>query len=102
MSEDRVNELNQEVTGAIYFVDQLTDRESAGARAVYARISRLEEEIATLVPASKVEGAFARRGAVRAAMDAGDERRATDLAATYVRDGASETLAQELHELLKR
>lgn len=102
MSEDQLIELNRQVTGAIEFVDRLTDKTSPGARQVYAKISRIEDEIAQLVPASEVEGAIARRGAVRAAMDAGDERRAIGLAVTYARDGASETLIRELQELLKR
>lgn len=102
MSQDRLNELNQHVSEAINAAERMTDQSSVEAKESYLKVSRLEEQIAELVPASDVQGAIARRGAVRAAMNAGDERRAIGLAATYARTGADETLARELQELLKR
>ena len=64
------------------------------------RLSVLEAEIAELVPAREVEGAIARRGAVRAAVNAGDKERARNLVDQYVKVGISEELRDQLDALL--
>lgn len=53
------------------------------APAAYLEVSKLEERIADLLPASNPEGLLARRGAIRAATAAGDTQRASALRARW-------------------
>ncbi len=75
----KLDELNQQVTSAI-FKQQEASRE----------VSRLEEDIAKLTELGSSEGEIARRGAVRAAMVAGDTERARQLAFRYVAECGEE------------
>jgi hypothetical protein len=91
--------LNALLTGAIWRAEQL---EAHGARAAlaWAEVSVLEESLATLLPAAVSEGRIARRGAVRAALKAGDAARAHALAERYGKKTASRPLKQALREML--
>ena len=71
------------VTEAIRRAEALEDLGAPGTRIAQMDVSKLEEEIAKLLPASDPEGALARRGAVRAALAARDFSRARQLAAHY-------------------
>ena len=93
MNQDRLNELNQLVTEGIFVAERAVDQNSPKAKEADREVSRLEEEIASLKPASDLEGEIARRGAVRAAMNAGDTRRAIDLAATYIMEDCDKSAA---------
>lgn len=95
--------LNLLTTEAILRAEALTDLGSPGARAAHLEVSQLEERIADLTLASSAEGAFARRGAIGAAVLAGRMDRAEELVATYGADpGAPEGLREELKELVAR
>jgi len=74
------------VTEAILRADALEDLGAPGAAQAQLDVSRLEERIAELLPASDPEGAIARRGAVRAAAKAKDYARAKSLADQYLAD----------------
>lgn len=67
------------VSDAILRAETLADLGAPGASAAQLDVSFLEERIAATVPASNPEGALARRGAVRAAVAAGDLGRANSL-----------------------
>lgn len=72
------------VSEAIHRAEGLEDRGDPGVRAAYLRVSILEEMVAEVVPASDPEGAVARRGAVRAALEAGEPARAQYLAERFL------------------
>lgn len=96
----QLDDLNSAVTEAIFEAEALDDGESA-APAAYHRLSVLEERIAAQLPAGGFEGAVARRGAVRAAVAAGDLDRAHELVRRYSEDPeASDDLRLELVDLL--
>jgi hypothetical protein len=91
--------LNTLVSGAIWRAEQL---EAHGIRPVlqaWAEVSSLEEELAKALPVSESEGRIARRGAVRAALKAGDYARAHALAEAYVAD---ETAPRSLKAALRK
>jgi hypothetical protein len=89
------------VTEAIERAENLEDLGAPGARGAHLDVSLIEERIAVLVPASEIEGAVARRGAVRHAVAAGAHARAKDLMARFVADEAAPAaLQRELRELL--
>jgi hypothetical protein len=91
--------LNTLVSGAIWRAEQL---EAHGIRPVsqaWAEVSSLEEELAKALPVSESEGRIARRGAVRAALKAGDYSRAQALAEDYV---AEETAPRSLKAALRK
>ena len=68
----------------------------------WAEVSLLEEELAKAIPASKSEGRMARRGAVRAALRAGDRVRAETLVASYLGEAtAPKSLKTALPKLLQ-
>lgn len=75
--------LNQQVTAAIFRVEQLP-RGSAEQAEAWLEVSAIEEQIASLIEADLVEGAIARRGAVTAAMHAKHWRRAYRLVESYI------------------
>ncbi len=96
MSE--LSELNQQVTAAILRAEGASVAESAIA---YHEVSRLEEAIAALTLPDSAEGGYARDGAVRAALSAGDRQRAQLLARRYLSEpGAHPALAATLAALL--
>lgn len=76
--------LYPQVTDAIERAEALEEAGALGTRAAFLDVSFLEEEIASELLASVVEGMLARRGAVRAAIKAGAFARATDLAERFV------------------
>lgn len=98
------------VTEAILRAESLdADGRARDAVLAYQEVSRLEEEIAALLPAADPEGALARQGVVTAALDAGDVTRAIERARFYVGDaGLSpefradiEALQREAEEMLR-
>ena len=98
MSADTLNTL---VSGAIWRAEQLGELGLEVERA-WLEVSRLEEELAKIIPAIEGEGRIARRGAVRAALKAGDFMRATDLFEQYVAEvDAPKALCAELRKLLR-
>jgi hypothetical protein len=89
------------VTEAIERAENLEDLGAPGAQQAHLDVSLIEERIAALMPASEVEGAIARRGAVRHAVAAGAYSRAGDLTAHFVaEDAAPIELQDELYDLL--
>ena len=93
--------LNTLVTGAIWRAEQLEARGISPAQA-WAEVSSLEEELAKALPVSGPEGRIARRGAVRAALKAGDYVRAQLLSDGYLADEASpKTLKTALRKILE-
>lgn len=100
MSSD-LDLLKLRTTEAIFRADALTDLHAPGAAAAHREVSLFEEQIAERTVASKPEGAIARRGAVGAAVLAGDDARAEELIARFSADeGAGETLYQELTDVV--
>ena len=93
--------LNTLVTGAIWRAEQLEAHGMRFASQAWAEVSSLEENLAKLRPASDSEGRIARRGAVRAALKAGDHARARALAEDYVKKAAPTPLKKALREMLE-
>jgi len=87
------------ITEAIRRAEVLDDLRAPGARRAYLDLSCLEEKVAELLPASNPEGALARRGAVRAALTAGDFTRAQHLVKRYLAEGEIDS---ELRFTLRR
>ena len=93
--------LNTLVTGAIWRAEQLEARGIRPAQA-WAEVSSLEEELAKALPAAEAEGRIARRGAVRAALKAGDFPRAHLLSDGYLSDEAApKSLKTALRKILE-
>jgi hypothetical protein len=64
-------------------------------------VSKWEEELAKVLPVRSPEGRIARRGAVRAAVKAGDRARAAHLANAFRSEpGAPPTLKRALSQLV--
>ena len=94
--------LNSLVSGAIWRAEQLEDRGIGSASQAWAEVSSLEEELAKILPVSESEGRFARRGAVRAALKAGDYARAYEMTECYSsEDAAPKSLKTELSKILE-
>ena len=74
------------VTEAIRKAETLKDLGAPGAAAAFLDVSLLEEKIAETLPPTDPEGAVARRGAVRAALSAGEFGRARQLVERYLTD----------------
>jgi hypothetical protein len=102
MSEDKLDVLNDKVGEAIRSAERIADQTGGEAKAAHLKVSVLEEQIAELTAPETMEGAIARRGAVRAALKAGDEERAVGLVAKYTTAGINDTLSEELQALLVR
>ena len=91
------------VTEAIRRAEVFEDLHAPGARDAWRDVSRLEERITRILPASDPEGAIARRGAVRAAIAGGECERACDLVTRFkAEDDVSVTLVAELEALRQR
>ncbi len=75
--------LNSLVSGAIWRAEQLEARGIGSTAQAWAEVSSLEEELAKVIAVSESEGRIARRGAVRAALKAGDYVRAYALTEGY-------------------
>ena len=94
--------LNTLVSGAIWRAEQLETRGIRPSSQAWAEVSSLEEELAKALPVSDAEGRIARRGAVRAALKAGDYTRAQILADGYLaEDSAPTSLKTALREILE-
>lgn len=89
------------VTEAIERAENLEHLGAPGARGAHLDVSLIEERIAAHIPASEVEGAVARRGAVRHAIAAGVHSRAENLMASFVAEDATPAeLQEELRDLV--
>jgi hypothetical protein len=91
--------LNTLVSGAIWRAEQLEAHVIRPVSQAWAEVSSIEEELARALPVSESEGRIARRGAVRAALKAGDYARAHALAEGYV---AEETAPRSLKAALRK
>jgi hypothetical protein len=93
--------LNALVTSAIWRAQQLEANRIGSASQAWAEVSSVEEELAKALPTSQGEGRIARRGAVRAALKAGDYTRAQELSDSYANEkGATKALKAALKEML--
>jgi len=90
--------LNILVSGAIWRAEQLETLGFASAQRAWMEVASLEAELAKALPASSPEGRIARRGAVRAALKAGDFTHAQNLAASYLND--TPTMRNDLRRIL--
>lgn len=96
-----VDSLNTLVTGAIWRAEQLEDRGVESAALAWKEVSLIEEELANALAVSEPEGRIARRGAVGAALSAGDYARAEALVMRYTsEDAAPAELRDALREML--
>jgi predicted nucleic acid-binding protein len=95
---DRLRSLYSQVTAAIAEAEAVGNPSSPPARAAFATVSSLEEEIARLLPPSDPEGAVARRGAIRAALKSGNHPRAQELLDLFSTD-ADAALASDMRAL---
>ena len=94
--------LNALVSGAIWRAEELDSRGIPSASLAWAEGSSFEEDLARAHPVSEGQGRIARRGAVRAALKAGDYARAQALADGYLADdGAPESLKTALCNILE-
>ncbi len=101
ISDMAIDELYSEVSRAIWEAEGASDPYGPEAKSAFAEVSLLEEAIAERLPADDFEGMIARRGAVRAAVSAGDLIRARQLAQLYREDPkANESFKRSLLELL--
>ena len=96
-----VDTLHALVSSAIWRAEQLDELGLETACLAWMEVSKLEEEIAKIIPAKEAEGRIARRGAVRASLKAKDLVRAQDLVERYAEDGASRALRAEFREMFK-
>lgn len=98
MNNDALNTL---VTSAIWRAEQLEERGINGAFLAWEEVSSLEDELAKTIEGSQPEGRIARRGAVHAALKAGNYARARELATSYAADESSSgTLKATLKKIL--
>jgi hypothetical protein len=93
--------LNTLVSGSIWRAEQLETHGVRPASQAWAEVSSLEEELAKAFPVAEAEGRIARRGAVRAALKAGDYGRAHDLADGYLAEEAPKSLKTALRKILE-
>jgi len=99
---EAIRTLYPKVTSAIMRAENAEARGDASAKEAYSDVSRIEEEISTHLPAASPQGAVSRRGAVRAAIYAGDLQRAQSLAERYAGEADIEAaFAEELRGILK-
>ena len=97
-----VDTLNALVSGAIWRAEQLDELGLDTANSAWKEVSKLEEEIAKIVPTKEAEGRIARRGAVRAALKANDHVRARDLFDRYTaEEGVPRALRSDLRKMLR-
>jgi isopropylmalate/homocitrate/citramalate synthase len=97
-----VETLNSLVSSAIWRAEQLEDSGLETASSAWGEVSKWEEELANAIAAKEPEGRIARRGAVRAALKAGDHLRAQGLVQRYATgNGVPSTLRRELQGMLK-
>jgi hypothetical protein len=91
------------VSEAIRRAELLADMGAPGVRDAYLEVSLLEERIAEALPVSDPEGVLARRGAVRAALNARDFGRVRLLTARFSKEASKAPgLRRELSEFTKQ
>jgi len=94
--------LNTLVTEAIWRAEELEALGIRPASSAWKDVSRIEEQLAKALPVSEAQGRIARRGAVDAALKAGDYDRAQALADAYIaEDAAPLSLKTALREILE-
>ncbi|MFA6089569.1 MAG: hypothetical protein WC755_06925 [Candidatus Woesearchaeota archaeon] len=71
------------MSAAIILVQRLEDKGEESADA-YRELARLEVELAKIFPPNLIEGQIARKGAVFAALKAGDRKLAKELVGIYL------------------
>jgi hypothetical protein len=97
-----VDELHSRVSGAIWRAEQAEEHGPGDAADEWADVSSLEEKLASVIPVSAPEGRIARRGAVLAALKAGDYKRGQSLAELYLaEEGAPPSLRESLQEIVE-
>jgi len=95
-----VDTLHTLVSSAIWRAEQL-DELDIDSPSAWFEVSKLEEELANVLPVSEAEGRIARRGAIRAALKAGDHVRAQDLVQRFAaEEGVPRRLCAELRKML--
>lgn len=95
--------LNALVSSAIWRAQELESRGIGSVSQAWSEVSSLEEELAKTHPMSQGQGRIARRGAVRAALKAGDYTRAQELSDSYAGErGATQALKTALREMLNQ
>jgi hypothetical protein len=93
--------LNTLVTEAIWRAEELEAR-GISTTAAWRDVSAIEEQLAKAFPVSEGQGRIARRGAVSAALKAGDYDRAQSLADAYIaEEAAPDSLKTGLREILE-
>jgi hypothetical protein len=98
---EKVDALHTLVSAAIWRAEQL-DELGLETPSAWMEVSKLEEELAKIMPVKEAEGRIARRGAVRAALKAKDHVRARDLVERYAaEDGGPKALRTALRAMLK-
>lgn len=98
----KLDELNIQVTSAIYQAEHLEDG-TAESKNAWLEVSRIEEEIAKITTPIEIEGHIARRGAVSALLEAGETNQARALLTRFISEGnidpgSIETLKIRLRE----
>lgn len=93
-----LDDLNMRVTAAILHAERLPAGSDEAQRA-FQEVGRIEESIAALTLANDFEGEIARRGAVRAALNAADPRHALGLLDRYLAEDISLEAAASLEAL---
>lgn len=95
-----VDTLHSLVSSAIWRAEQLDDL-GVTSTATWAEVSSLEEQLAAVLPVSEPEGKIARRGAVRAALEAKEYERAQRLTERYSAEaGVAKSLREALRKML--
>jgi hypothetical protein len=95
--DPKLRELNKKVTAAIFRAEHLPP--GWEAQVAFREVSEIEEEIARCTASDSLQGSIARRGAVTAALSAGDSLRALSLAEVYLTESAPPELVGELMTL---
>lgn len=93
------DDLNAKVSEAIRRAEQLDDA-GMDSRSAWTMVSSFEDRLAAVFPTSEPEGRIARRGAVRAALAAGDRERAESLTNRYSRERGAGNLPGALQRIL--
>ena len=82
-----VDSLHKRVTRAIWEAEHL-DKRGADSKDAWAEVSAIEEELARASALAEPEKRIARRGAIEAALKAGDHSRAKTLSQQYEKEAA--------------
>ena len=97
-----VDFLHSLVSSAIWRAERLDELGLEAACSAWKEVSRLEEELARITPVNEAEGRIARRGAVRAALKAGNNVKAKELVELYTAErGAPKALRLDFGKMLE-